>query len=401
MTEKYYTYYDSIFDILDGDDKVRANMFYSTILHKQRAYKSIFKEDYIGNYISCSDLRDILGRHKYKKILEMLINTGVITLLDKKNSYGQQLYFIHEVKEINGVKKVTTSRRVVRSIHNNKKRKYENLSKEAKQLLKNLQKTKIKISKEEYNKITETRFQEYVSSCNTIGGHLTFEEYSQTMEYVWNLIQRFNESETDDELLDFISEDNFGHRIHSLISLVPSILRKFIEIDGEETTEVDLKASQPTILAKVLKNSIGENDFTTAVTEKEDIYIDIQEKLHLPNRSSAKTAMFEMMFGSTIGNGQRIFDTFFPQAGRVVRQIKSKKNIYNPSDKIYSYLAFLMQLTERKIFGEIWNELVKQNIVYLTVHDSIICKKSELSKVITIMEQVLSKHIDNFKIVSK
>jgi len=331
----------------------------------------------------------------------MLINTGVITLLDKKNSYGQQLYFIHEVKEVNGVKTVTTSRRVVKSIINNKKRKYENLSKEARQLLKNLQKTKIKISKEKYKIITETKYKEYVSRCNTIGGQLTFDEYSHTMEYVWNLIQRFNESDTDDELLDFVSEDNFGHRIHSLISLVPTILREFIEIDGEETVEIDLKASQPTILATVLKNSIGKNDFTTAVTENEDIYTDLQDKLHLNNRRSAKVAMFEMMFGSTKGKGQKIFDMYYPQAGRVIKQIKSKKNIHNPSKKKYSNLAFLMQRTERAIFGEIWNELAKQNIIYLTVHDSIICKKSESEKVITIMESVLSKHIDKFQVVTK
>lgn len=391
--QKQITYNEYI-NVLDGDDNVRANILYGRLLRKQRYIKHIHGDSYIGNYVSSKELRTILGRHKYHQTIESLIKSGVLEILDIKNRFGYQLYYTKELPELSYEKKQIESKRVINSIDNLRSEKYRNLSKEAKHILKNLQKITINIDKDKFNKSMDKHF-------STIGGHFSFEQRKNICEHVWNMIVRFNETKDKNEIIDFISEDDFGHRVHSIVSIIPRVLRQFIEIDGEETVEIDLKSSQPNILSETLKKSIGDNDFSETMQKESDIYVYLQHKLNIEDRDSAKKRLYSMIFGTVRGSGQKTFDKLFPIAAKEIKKIKSKRNEENPSRKIYSNLAFLMQRTEREMFGKIWKNLIRSRITFVTVHDSIICKKSELSEVYFIMESVLNNYFEKYQLSLK
>ena len=51
--------------------------------------------------------------------------------------------------------------------------------------------------------------------------------------------------------------------------------------------------------------------------------------------------------------------------------------------------------------SEIWQSIAKKNILFLTVHDEIICQKSKSNQVKVIIESILKKHFKYFKLNEK
>ena len=198
----------------------------------------------------------------------------------------------------------------------------------------------------------------------------------------------------------FFKVDTFSGRVHTPISGMSKDIRPYLLLKGEQTTSFDVAQMQPTLLANILFEAIGKNDFSDAIFSGVDIYNMLQEKSYLPTRDKAKKVFFQILFGRPTNE----METLFGNASFIewINWYKSIKEERNPRQgKNYNNLAWILQSTEVAIMSEIWQSMAKQNILFLTVHDEIICQKSKSNQVITTIESILKKHFQYFKLNEK
>lgn len=197
----------------------------------------------------------------------------------------------------------------------------------------------------------------------------------------------------------FFTVDDFASRVHTPVSGLKNKIRANLLLDEEPTTSFDVAQMQPILLGKVLEEKIGENEFTTWINEGRDIYIMLQDKAGLKDRSEAKDRFYEMTFGIPDHALERIFGAA-PWI-RWINNYKSHKQPGNPSEKIYSNLAWLMQTTEVQTMRKIWKLLINAGIIFCTVHDEIIVKEEDSTQALEAMNTVLSQSFARYKINAK
>lgn len=197
----------------------------------------------------------------------------------------------------------------------------------------------------------------------------------------------------------FFKVDDFSGRIHTPITNLKKEYRKNLKFYGENTASLDIATFQPTLLAKVLFDNIGANDFSTYIYQQNDIYLLIQDKLKLETREQAKTEFCTILFGK--GNSR--LSKLFPNADWIdwINDFKKLEILENPSNKLkpYTNLVWLLQNYEVKLMNKIWNTLVINEIPFITVHDEIIVPESYKLDAYMIMYEVLSNEIPNIKII--
>jgi hypothetical protein len=199
-------------------------------------------------------------------------------------------------------------------------------------------------------------------------------------------------------LSPFFSVDSFSNRVHSPVVNLKGDLRQKLRLDSSKITSLDVKQMQPTILAKVLEDSIGTNSFSDAIFKGEDVYIHIQKEAKLESRDAAKKYFFELIFGkpkSEIGG-------MFKGSNNWVEWIndyKSKEEKLNPhKEHTHTNLAWLLQYSEVQVMTDIWQKLMDENIPFLSIHDELLCKVNDKERVRSIMSEELSKHFREFTI---
>ena len=198
----------------------------------------------------------------------------------------------------------------------------------------------------------------------------------------------------------FFKVDTFAGRVHTPISGMSKDIRPYLLLKGEQTTSFDVAQMQPTLLANILFDAIDKNEFSDAIFSGVDIYTMLQEKLNLPTRDKAKKVLFQILFGRP--NSE--MEILFANADFIkwINWFKSIKDERNPRQgKNYNNLAWLLQNTEVSIMSEIWQQLAKQNIPFLTVHDEIICRNSDAKTSKAIIESILNKHFRKYKLNEK
>jgi len=198
----------------------------------------------------------------------------------------------------------------------------------------------------------------------------------------------------------FVTVDSFCQRFHSPVTSLERGLRPMLRLYGEEVVEIDMVQAQPTLLGCILTANVGANDFSTSIENGTDIYCLLQEKSGLKTRDEAKKLLFKILFGYPSQDLQRIFgDADWIQW---INTYKSRVEPKNPhKEKPHTNLAHLLQSSEVKIFTEIWTEMARNGIPFASVHDSIICRKSDQERALSIFNNQLSKHFINFKITTK
>lgn len=196
----------------------------------------------------------------------------------------------------------------------------------------------------------------------------------------------------------FFSVDRFAGRVHSPISGMSKDIRPYLILQGDAVVSFDVAQMQPTLLANILFENIGKNEFSDTINAGTDIYIMLQEKAGLKTRDEAKRLFFQMIFGKPSQSLERLFDgaNFIQWVNWYKMQIDPR----NPhsKEKTYSNLAWLLQTYEVRVMGEVWAKLAKANIPFLTVHDEIIGMQSDTQKIDAVMQSVLSKHFKAYKL---
>lgn len=198
----------------------------------------------------------------------------------------------------------------------------------------------------------------------------------------------------------FFKVDTFSGRVHTPISGMSKDIRPYLLLKGEQTTSFDVAQMQPTLLANILFEAINKNDFSDAIFSGVDIYTMLQKKSNLPTRDKAKKIFFQILFGRPTNEMEALFEN--ANFIEWINWYKSIKEERNPRQgKNYNNLAWILQSTEVAIMSEIWQSLAKQNMLFLTVHDEIICQISKSTQVKTTIETILKKHFKYFKLNEK
>lgn len=199
----------------------------------------------------------------------------------------------------------------------------------------------------------------------------------------------------------FFTVDRFANRVHTPVSSLHRTIRPHLLLCGEPTIEIDLAQAQPTFLSKVLLLNIGQNEFSSAIDAGVDVYELLQAKAKLKTRDEAKKVMFKMLFSKPSNELSLLFgDANFIKWINHYKSISEPRNPHG-KEKKHSNLSWLLQTMEVDLFTDIWQEMARNGLPFVSVHDSIIVQNSALIQATDIMNNELSKHFTNYKINSK
>lgn len=203
-----------------------------------------------------------------------------------------------------------------------------------------------------------------------------------------------------DKSLDaFFSVDSFSGRVHSPVVNLKGELRLGLRFYGQKVVSLDVKQMQPTILAKVLSRSVGDNAFSTAIFDGEDVYMLLLRKnREINTRSQAKKFLFQLIFGKPMED----IGTMFEGDNEWVHWINSYKSRVEPKnphkeDK-HTNLAWLLQYSEVQVMTDIWKRLRAMEIPFLTIHDDVLVRATDKDRVYDVMYEVLKRHFKFFTI---
>ena len=201
-------------------------------------------------------------------------------------------------------------------------------------------------------------------------------------------------------LLDaFFTVDSFSGRVHTPVVNLKGELRRNITLHGEPIVSLDVKQMQPTILAKVLKDSVGQNPFSTEIFNGVDVYEMLQKAGGLDSRGEAKVFLFKLIFGKPMNDIGKMFsgDTKWVDW---INSYKSKTEERNPHKQdMHTNLAWLLQYSEVQVMTGIWKVLRNRSIPFLTIHDDVLCMRRDKDEVYGIMCDELDRHFEFFTVV--
>lgn len=197
----------------------------------------------------------------------------------------------------------------------------------------------------------------------------------------------------------FFRIDDFAKRIHTPITSLPKDVRENITLFGYDCASIDIKQSQPTILAVILESKVGKNPFSEAISSGHDVYEFIQDKLQLSSRDQAKDKFFEIVFGRPSNELYKLFD-----GGKWIAWINEYKSKNEPgkpakySQKHHNNLSWLLQNKETQMMKEIWIKLTLHRIPFITVHDEILVNHRFLREARNIFNEVLPDYLPYYQL---
>lgn len=204
-----------------------------------------------------------------------------------------------------------------------------------------------------------------------------------------------------EDLDSFFTVDAFANRVHTPVVNLKHSLRDKLRFHGKPVVSLDVKQMQPTILAKVLMMSVGNNPFSEAIFKGEDVY-EILRKNNgsIETRDEAKKLLFKLIFGKPMDDIGKMFqgDTRWVEW---INSYKSKTEYKNPHKRDpHTNLAWLLQYSEVQVMYGIWRRLRGKGIPFLTIHDDVLCLEEHKKDVYDIMDSELKLHFKSYKITT-
>lgn len=372
-----------------GDElTVRENFFLMKVLQRYWAFESREEEKPFA-YVSYAEKQIILGRNPNNKVKKLINSKYIDEVCIGKNQWKNDLIAYIPLKREYTVSKIDDKQ--IDLYYMSKK---NELSELHYSVFKSICNAKINIDAKSWRKCVQEgyamlKLKEGKDRKITSGKNkpTSKKQYRLKMQLAYEQIQFWNHCSMK-EKYDTVTVDEFGNRFHSIFSRIPKTARQnFVTILGEETCEIDLRQSQPTILSKLLHELIGDNSFSNAISSGEYIY-----NLLGNNRDSGGKEFNYSVFGKGIS---KKFAKTFPDTLSTIRFLKRESDT---SFKSHSGLARKLQQYESEVFSDIWKRLVTKRIIFIPVHDSIIVRKKDYTTVHLIMEQELRKHFYYFEL---
>ena len=199
----------------------------------------------------------------------------------------------------------------------------------------------------------------------------------------------------------FFTVDDFSGRVHTPVTSLKGSIRSQLLLFGQPTVGMDVVTMQPLLLGKILKGKIGSNEYSNWIESGEDIYAMLQIKAKLQTREQGKKRFFEILFAPANNKLSQMFGDSEWIAW--INWYKNQPEPKNPHHAIkpHSNLAWLLQSTEVGLMRKVWEELIIYKIPFLSVHDEIIVKESDLYVAESIFRSVLKQEFTAFKLSIK
>ncbi len=198
----------------------------------------------------------------------------------------------------------------------------------------------------------------------------------------------------------FFTVDDFAGRIHTPVSGLSRHIRPSLLIDGEPTASFDVATMQPLLLGRILKQEIGDNQFSRWIDDGIDIYSMLQEKLKLSTRDEGKRIFFNI-FASYVFMQT---NDFFGESDwmRWINEYKRNPQLLNPhGNRTHTNISWLLQRSEVELMKKVWRKLINADIPLLTVHDEVIVKERQAHQAEGIFRSVLSQEFPFYRLNSK
>lgn len=196
----------------------------------------------------------------------------------------------------------------------------------------------------------------------------------------------------------FFTVDSFAGRVHTPVVNLKGNLRPMLRLCGEPIVSLDVKQMQPTILAKVLFDSIGSNSFSKPIFDGEDVYVILQRSAGLATRPEAKKLLFQLIFGKPKDDIKKLFSGETKWVAWI-NDYKKRIEPNNPhKESKHTNLAWLLQYSEVQVMTSVWQALMDAGIPFLTIHDDVLCRSSDKLRVYHIIDRELKGHFARFTI---
>ena len=192
----------------------------------------------------------------------------------------------------------------------------------------------------------------------------------------------------------FYHFDSYG-RMHTNFTILKSFIRKnCLLIDGEETSEIDIKNSQPLFLCKVIEleglNIVSKDEYNLfkILTRDGKFYQYLMDNSLVKDKKLIKEIVYKVLFGKNFkSKSDDLFKSLFPTIHNFIRIYKKEKGDYR-------ILAYNLQNLESNL---VFNKTIKEimyiypEIRLITVHDSIICQKKHKK----LVEDIFNRNLDD------
>lgn len=197
----------------------------------------------------------------------------------------------------------------------------------------------------------------------------------------------------------YFNFDDYG-RFHTNFTILKKEIRnKYLTINNEILTEVDIKNSQPLFFAVLLKDELSKINVDTQnyfdLVKNGLLYDDIVQNSILSTRDEAKELIYKVLFGNNVRSNRKenkIFKNLYPSVYEYILEFKDLQENY----KILSHE--LQRLESDFVFNKVIKEIYETypDIILFTVHDSIIFPISYKDKIETIYNKHFQNLIKNF-----
>jgi hypothetical protein len=194
----------------------------------------------------------------------------------------------------------------------------------------------------------------------------------------------------------FLKRDNNNGRVYSNICFLKREFRKHLLIDKEETVEIDVVNSQPTLLASFFNKIEETAEYSLFLeTVKNGCFYETIAKLVKNScdldRKQIKEQVYKCILFNVCEKSEwwKSFNSLFPTLAECISKLSG------------SELAIKLQTIESKIMiDSVCSNLEKLNIKCLTVHDSVIVKKKDESQVVSIIKECFFKELSFYPSIS-
>jgi hypothetical protein len=347
-------------------------------------------------YFNSQQLQALLSHTRYKEVIQDLQERGVIRRASIKSKFQTMLYcfdpcFLDPIDTGVKIRNLKVRNGVRRYLGIQSDTVDENVISWTRS---SLLETEIVIDEEMFFDNTLDKYQVY--KRNKILQGLKFKNYENYLEdLARNYFSVLHYQQLDPiERTRYIKQDAFSGRIYTIATGVPKWVRSYIRLQGEPVAEIDMKSTHPYLLFHILR----ETDYMRFVWEltrgERDIYQAYGDLVGISDRAAVKYRFLRSIYGRMNSKYYKEFKSHFPEAGKVIDEIKQKTILSNPSKKgTYTNLAFKLMNKEVKLFRKVWEGMYLAGIPFLPIHDGILVPASRLSEARVLMEQIIKRSI--------
>lgn len=394
-----YNLYDEVnFYPRSSDLGERVNIFLTELTRISNVLKlTVSVDDRDGYvYLGSDKLKTLLSHTRYRQILQDLARRGIINPRKETNRFGNVVYSFDPVY-YNPVQEGIPIRNL--KVRNGVRR-YLGIQDDIdpdvhKWIRESLISTEIRIQESEFFADLDLKYEKYRTVKLNKGERIrSLENYKKDLSLTWFSIKQFQQLNRS-RRSNYLREDNFSGRIYNIATGVPRWIRSYIHIQGEPVAEVDMVSSHAVLLWKVVPKTDYIRFLYESTSRGCDIYERYGELLEIPERQEVKIRFLRSLYSRSSSKYSREFRSLFPEAGRILDEIKATENPRNPSNKrgTHTNLAFKLMNLEVKLFRRVWEALYRQGIPYLSIHDGILVPVSQVNRARVLMEEILRAEI--------